>query len=178
MSTSDFFYIDRKPELLQEIGKVTIRWSMLDWLLMWVTATVLDDVASARRQILDTNDGGKKRLDTFKEIIGTSRLDQTDRQDLINLANQFASLISERNKIIHEPTVAGFTVQGKKISLGIDRVGPKGKRTAVDVTKITKHVQKVEKLLEELELKWIALEDKYCPDDDDVVTADVITNHC
>jgi hypothetical protein len=166
MVTSMVWQIEHQQELLALYGKVCVRWAALDLQMMLILATCLDNYEAARALIMDGTGAGKARIEEFNRVIGGSKLDQGERQALLDIMNRTSSLLSVRNHIVHAPLVTSYSFDGKKLRLSIKQIDRGGKQKPVSIQTIKAHLSHIGKILDELEEAGLALSSKYDPVED------------
>lgn len=163
MATTDIYFLDREPDLLAEIGKVTVRWAAFDMMLVWILAVALENQAAAQKIIFQTVGAGRQRIEAFKDVIGSCRFDEEYRRSIIELANEFRTQLDERNAIIHSPLTTTVKVDGKSLRWVLQRVAKSGKPQDFSIDIVKKHVQILDKLMGELERLLEDISEKYWP---------------
>jgi hypothetical protein len=152
MTTSSLWHIEHREKLLQEIGRVTVRWAALDMVLLKVVWLALDNRAAAYEIIFGSHNAGKQRLEAFNRVIGASKFTQEEREALLGLSADFARLLGTRNDIVHSPLVLALNVGAdKKLSFTLKSVDRDGRQKDVSEKKIHRHSKLVGQKLSELE---------------------------
>jgi len=159
MSTSFLWHIENREPLLQEIGKVTVRWAALDLILVNILEVALKNRAAAHQIILGSNNAGAQRLDAFKDAIGASYFEQFERKKVIETANKAKSLLAIRNSIVHSPLIMSFSLKGTAIKMEPKAVSKKG--TIREMEKIDVHLARILQVLEDMEESYDYLDAKY-----------------
>lgn len=161
MVTTDLWHIEKNSDLIQAIGKVTVRWATLDMLLLEILSVAIENHALAVDVILTRPGAGRQRIEAFDRAIGGSRLTQLERGGLLELTGRFLKLLGERNDIVHTPLVTSIKVQGKKFAYVTEKLGRKGKRQKLSISSIDQHLKDVGEALAELERAYGALVMRY-----------------
>lgn len=166
MVTTSIWHIEQKPELIESLGRVTVRWASLDLLLVHIAAVALKNRPAAQSCIFGEYNAGQRRFTAFQDIIGASFFDQDERVAILHRMKTLRKLYKERNALTHEPLDGRVTVEGKLLKFDLVSVNREGKKKDVDVEDINKHVSQVDAELEALEGIWERLIEKYEPQED------------
>lgn len=166
MVTMSIWRIEQKPELIEALGRVTVRWASLDLLLVHIAAIALKNLPAAQSCIFGDHNAGHRRFTAFQDIIGASFLNEDERSSILGRLKLLRTLYKQRNALTHEPLDGTLTIEGKKIILGLQFVTRSGARREVRIADIEKHVADVDAELEALETIWENLVEKYVPRED------------
>ncbi len=162
MIPTGLWLVENNEMLLQEIGRVTVRWAEVDRLLVHLAAVSLNDnYEAAQHCIFGSSNSGIARLTAFEQIIGASKLDETERREIINISRDLRSLLGKRNEIVHSPLVHYFSVLEGRLSAELKQIDRTGGKKDVSPDKIRKHADKVGEKIESLAKIWWALDKRY-----------------
>jgi hypothetical protein len=168
MVNIDVFHVEQKRDLVEAIGKVTVRWASFDHMLTEIVGIVLDNRAAAVDLILTRPGAGRQRVEAFERAIGGSKLEQWERADLLELSGRASQLLAKRNDIVHSPLVTSIELEGTKFSYVIQKMTRKGERKDFDPGDINRHLEDVSLLLVDLENQFLLLAGRYVELPDDV----------
>lgn len=165
MVTIDLWHIENRKELLEEIGKVTVRWAAADLLMVKIVEVITRNRQVAHDYIFKAG-FGQQRFDAFLEVIGTSCFDQPERQALYTVISTLKKLLPDRNDIVHSPLAMAIRMDGNKIKFEVQKLSRGGKQSKADLEKIKKHTLQVGDLVGKLDELTVELREKYLADAD------------
>jgi len=139
MTITSVWFAEGHPEIVTELGRVTVRWSALDIILVEILSSVLESHEAARQIIFSNNNAGRQRFRAFQRIVGSSRLDEHTRKEIFAAMTALSALYGERNAIVHEPLQTEYSADGKRIRASIVAVDRDGKRRKVNIEKLKAH---------------------------------------
>lgn len=123
MISSNLWHTENHPELLQELGRVTIRWAEVDHILVDLASVILNgNLEAARQHVFQTAGAGTDRLRRFDRIVGSSDLSADERRAIMAVTETLRSLYSTRNDIVHSPIVMAYSVEGRRISSRLTKI--------------------------------------------------------
>ncbi|WP_421594346.1 hypothetical protein [Shinella sp. M27] len=96
MKTANLWQVEGRDGLLEDIGRVTVRWSAIDLYLLWFAELALRNREAATEIILNGSGAGRQRLEAFDRVIGASYFDEKERAELLGITGMLRSLLSER----------------------------------------------------------------------------------
>ncbi|WP_112602738.1 hypothetical protein ACK83U_12345 [Rhizobium sp. WW22] len=164
MVSNDLWFVEKREDLLQGIGKVTVRWAAMDLALANIATIILKNRQAALALIFRSQNAGAQRLECFKDVVGAAReLDATERESLISLANEFKKLLPDRNEIVHSPRIVWFSTRDEGVALQIKGLSKSG--ILKDLADVEQHADDVGRLLGELDAIFDELHEKYDGDE-------------
>lgn len=164
MGSTDVWFAEHTPELLAEIGKVTIRWAAIDLALLDISYIALRNHDAAVAIILSGSVAGRQRLEAFNAVIAGSYFNQAERQSILKVTETLRELATKRNAIVHSPLVVSYSVRDKRtFERRLTWVDRKGKQTVVSIDDLEQHVADVGYALSKLEEIATALQEAYFP---------------
>ncbi|NTI03469.1 hypothetical protein G6K88_15710 [Agrobacterium rhizogenes] len=162
MGSTDVWFAERTPELLAEIGKVTVRWAAIDLVLLDISCIALRNHDAAVAIILSGSVAGRQRLEAFNGVIAGSYFNQAERQSILKVTETLRELATKRNAIVHSPLVVSYWVRDRKtFERRLTWVDRKGKQTVVSIGDVKQHVADVGNALDMLEEIATALQEAY-----------------
>lgn len=165
MVTTSIWHIEQKPELIEALGRVTVRWASLDLMLVHIAAVALKNMPAAQSCIFGNHNAGHRRFTAFEQIIGASFFEQDERATILSHMARLRSLYSKRNSLTHEPLDGKLTIDGKKLRFDLAFVTREGETREAKLDDIHRHVAEVDIELEALESVWEILVEKYEPEE-------------
>ncbi|MDW9609413.1 hypothetical protein GOA59_32010 [Sinorhizobium meliloti] len=167
MISSNLWHTENHPKLLQELGRVTIRWAEVDLVLVDLAFVILNgNLEAARQHVFQTAGAGTERLRRFDRIVGSSELSADERRAIMAVTERLRSLYSTRNDIVHSPIVMAYSVEGRRISSRLTKISREGKQRDVSLTTIRKHAEDVGRCIGKMEELATELVEKYLQDHD------------
>lgn len=151
MTTTTVWHVEQHKDILELIGKVTVRWAALDLLLQDVVYIALANPAVATELIFGSTNAGKQRLEKFDRAIGGSRFSMDQRERLLEISGKFASLLGTRNDIIHSPLITTYSVENAKLRSNLLQIKRTGKASYFSSETVNRHLEQVGALLRSLE---------------------------
>ncbi len=161
MVSTSIWQVEQKPEVIAELGRVTVRWAALDLLLVRIASIALQNAPAAQSIIFCESNAGQARFRTFERIIGASFFDADERSQILALMEVLSRHYRERNALTHEPLAGGYSVQSKRLEFHLQFVSRDGKRKDVSLRDIEDHVRAVDNHLETFERIADHLFEKY-----------------
>jgi hypothetical protein len=162
MISSNLWHTENHPELLQELGIVTIRWAEVDLMLVDLAFVILNgNLEAARQHVFQTAGAGTERLRRFDRIVGSSELSTEERRAIMAVTERLRSLYSTRNDIVHSPIVMAYSVEGRRISSRLTKISREGKQRNISLTTIRKHAEEVGSCIGKMEELANELAEKY-----------------
>lgn len=162
MISSNLWHTENHPELLQELGRVTIRWAEVDLMLVDLAFVILNgNLEAARQHVFQTAGAGTERLRQFDRIVGSSELSTEERRAIMAVTEKLRSLYSTRNDIVHSPIVMAYSVEGRRISSRLTKISREGKQRDISLTTIRKHAEEVGSCIGKMEELANELAEKY-----------------
>lgn len=168
MLTIGLWFVEQEADILQTIGKITVRWAALDVLLASIVAIAARNDAIADDLIFGSNDAGKKRLEKFDRAIGASDFDRKERERLLAITVCLGAMLGTRNDIVHSPLNVAFTLDDdgrltkQFVKMGHRTRSAQSKRPKhFSLSSAQAHLEKLKTELNELEAMFDALSTKY-----------------
>ncbi|WP_234841635.1 hypothetical protein [Sinorhizobium meliloti] len=137
--------------MLQEVGRVTIRWAEVDLLLVDLAFVILRNLEAAHQHVFQMSAAGTERLRRFDRIVGSSDLSTAERRAIMAVTERLRSLYSTRNDIVHSPIVLAYSVEGARINSRLTKISREGKQRDVSLSTIRKHADDVGQCIGKLE---------------------------
>ncbi len=163
MVTTSIWHIEKRPDLITALGRVSVRWAALDLLLVHIASVALKNFPAAQSCIFGDQNAGQRRFTAFERIIGASFFEQEERNAILRHLEKLQSLYSRRNKLTHEPLDTRYTIEGKTIRSHLAFVSRDGEPKEAKLEDINRHVDEVDIELAALESIWGDLVMKYEP---------------
>ncbi len=82
MISTTVWHVEQHPDLIMELGKVTVRWSALDLLLVQIMSAALKNHVAAH-QLVFSKGAGQQRFRLFERVIGASGLEEVTRKEIL-----------------------------------------------------------------------------------------------
>lgn len=166
MVTTSVWQIEQKPELITELGRVTVRWAALDLLLVRIASIALKNVPAAQGVIFGESNAGRARFAAFERVIGASFFDEDERSEILARMKEVARIYQARNALTHEPLEGTYSAHGKSLKFRLQFVARDGKKRDAVLADIESHVRAIDEHLEALESILEFLLEKYEPADE------------
>jgi hypothetical protein len=163
MVSMSVWHVEQNPELITELGRVTVRWAALDLLLARIAAVALRNPPAAWSTIFDKSNAGQGRFRVFDRMIGASFFDEDERSTILRHTETLSTLYSVRNSLTHEPLEGRYSIDGKRLNFHLQFISRKGSVKAVSIEDISAHVSAVDDHLVALESVLDHLSEKYVP---------------
>lgn len=151
MTTTTVWHVEQHKDILELIGRVTVRWAALDLLLQDIVYIAITNPAAAAELIFGSANAGKQRLEKFDRAIGASRFTIDQRRRLLEITAEFASLLGTRNDIIHSPLIKTYSVENSKLRANLVQIKRTGKASNFSIDTVNRHIDHVGSLLTQLE---------------------------
>lgn len=167
MLTIGLWFVEQEADILQAIGKITVRWAALDVLLASIVAIAARNDAIADDLIFGSNDAGKKRLEKFDRAIGASDFDKMERERLLAITERLGAMLGTRNDIVHSPLNVAFTLEDGRLTKQFVKMGHRtrgrqgGRPKQFSLSSAQTHLEKLKTELDELEAVFNVLSTKY-----------------
>jgi hypothetical protein len=163
MVAMSVWHVEQKPELIAQLGRVTVRWAALDLLLVRIAAIALRNPPAAWNIIFSANNAGQGRFRAFDRVIGASFFDEDERTAILRRTEALSQLYRVRNSLTHEPLEGTYSIDGTGLSFHLQFVSRDGGMKPVAIKEIKAHIDTVDEHLETLESILDHLLEKYEP---------------
>ena len=162
MVTTPVWHVEQNTQVVNLIGKVTIRWAALDVLLADLIYIDSQNYALAHDSVFGSRDAGIQRIQRVERAIGSSRFTQEERTAIFEITKKLSSIIGMRNEIIHSPLLPNFAIVGKRLQSDLVQVKRAGHQK-FSISAVEKHLDGIATLLFDLERTVDQLSNKYLP---------------
>ncbi|MBN9242516.1 MAG: hypothetical protein J0I98_06965 [Mesorhizobium sp.] len=161
MVTMSVWHVEQNPKLIEELGRVTVRWAALDLLLVRIASIALKNHPAAQSVIFGESNAGQARFRAFERIIGASFFDEDERSEIIAHMKELSRHYRARNALTHEPLEGTYSIEGKRFKFRLQFVARGGGKKDAALEDIQKHVHSVDEHLEALEAILDRLFERY-----------------